>query len=173
MSGFFGTGRLQEEEWLMRAVMVVTRELPPQAPQFTPDTPINTVFTQQSAEFESLLAKLDPEGDIDPERFPFIAFFEPSERWPVDIILGAIAALIVFLFLPNWFGIGKYVAYLGIAAYVSVQFLRARRRQQRQQARMRQLGLTPGERYELTLRKLVKFRRQPLAQGAPDNVTIH
>ena len=173
MGGFYGEGRLQDEEWLMRAGMIINRERPSHVPEISADTAINTAFTQQSAEFEALMSKLDPEGDIDLERFPMLAFFDLSERWPLDIILGAILALLIFLLMPNWYGFGEYTAYLLVVTYVVVQVARAMRRRQRQEVRMRKMGLTPGQRYELSLRKLVKFRKAPAPQGAPENVTIH
>lgn len=170
MSGYFAAGRLQDAEWLMRGCVIINDDLPAHAPEFTPDTPINKAYTQQAAEFEVLLAKLDPEGDIDPAKLPSVAFFNPAERWPIDIILGAGLALLVFLFLPNWYGVGEFVAYVLILAYVAVQYLSARQKREREEKYMRRLGMMPGQIYPLTLRQLVKFRRPP---GAPDNVTLH
>lgn len=100
-----------------------------------------------------------PEGEIDRELFPTLAYFSASENWPFDVILAAGAALLVWLFLPDWYGVARYCAYLGIIAYVAVQFLRARRAQARARRSMQRLGLKPGRSYKLTLRELVKHRR--------------
>lgn len=173
MSGYYAQGRLQDAEWMMRACMIINRETPAHAPEFTPETPINKAYTQQAAEFESLIRKIDPEGDIDLAEFPVVAFFDPAERWPLDLIIGAGLVLVIYLFLPNWFGVGQFIAYIAVFAYVAISFLLARRKRSRQLMRMRSLGLAPGQRYPLPLRQLVKFRRRPLAKRAPENVTLH
>ncbi|MHA6286960.1 hypothetical protein [Maricaulis sp. CAU 1757] len=161
MSGFVGRGRLQEAEWLMRAVMVLNRDLPPHATPYDEDTELNRVYTRQAAEFEALLAKVDPEGEIDRELFPVLAYFNASESWPLDIILGAVAALLVWQFLPDWYGVAEYLAYLMIFAWIAIQYLRARRRGQVARTSARRLGLDPDAEHRLTLRQLVRYRRPP------------
>ncbi|WP_300543203.1 hypothetical protein [Maricaulis sp.] len=165
MSGFAGHGRLQDGEWLIRACMILNEDRPAHADPVTEDTRLNQVFARQSAEFEALLDRIDPEGDIDRSIFPVLAYFTASEGWPLDIILAAIAALGIWLFLPDWFGVAEYVAYLGVAGFVAIQYLRARRRRERARAEMLRLGLNPEQEHPLTLRILVRYRRQP--------VTIH
>ncbi|MDF1769255.1 hypothetical protein [Maricaulis sp.] len=165
MSGYAGGGRLQDGEWLMRACLYLNRELPHGAEPYTEMTHLNRVWATQSAEFERLLELVDPEGDIDPRIIPVLAFFDPSENWPLDIILAAIAALGVWLFLPDWYGIAEYVAYLAIGCFVAVQYLRAQRLRQRARAEIIRLGLDPDRRHPLTLRILVRYRKRP--------VTIH
>ena len=165
MSGFVGKGRLQDAEWLMRAVMVLNRDKPPHAEPYSEDTELNRVYTRQSAEFEALLAKIDPEGEIDRDIFPVLAFFNASENWPLDVILGVVAAIGVWLFMPDFYGVGEYLGYLAIFAYVAVQFLRARRRAEKARAAALRLGLNPDVDHQLTLRQLVKFRKPA--------VTIH
>ncbi len=159
MSGFAGTGRLQDAEWVMRACLYLNRELPAGADPYSETTHLNRVWATQSAEFERLLAVIDPEGDIDPAIFPVLAFFDPSENWPLDIILAAIAGLLVWLFLPDWYGIAEYVAYLAIAGFVAIQYLRARRVRERARAEMIRLGLDPDRRHPLTLRILARYRK--------------
>jgi hypothetical protein len=165
MSGFAGQGRLQDAEWLMRACMIMNRDLPPGAPQYDEETELNRVYTQQAAGFEELLSRIDPEGEIDPGMFPVLAHFAASESWPIDIIIAAFAALCVFLFLPNFYGVGVYVAYLLISAYVAIQFLRTRRVRERAAFEMRRMKLNPSVRHPLTLRMLVRYRRS--------NLTVH
>ena len=159
MSGFVGHGRLQDAEWLMRACMIMNRELPPHAPEYTPETELNRNYTQQSAEFEALLDKIDPEGDIDRKIFPTIAFFTQSVGWPLDIILAAMAAFGIWLFMPNWYGIGEFVAYVLVGAYVAIQYLSSRRVRERAVREMKRIGLDPAEEHALTLRMLVKYRK--------------
>lgn len=165
MSGFVGHGRLQDAEWLMRACMIMNADLPPGVPEYTPETLLNRAYTQQSAEFESLLERIDPEGDIDPEIFPVLAYFSQSEGWPFDIIIAGFAALGIWLFLPNYAGVAKFTAYVLVGAFLAIQYLRSRRIRERAQTEMRRLGLDPNQDYPLTLRMLVKYRRKP--------VTIH
>ena len=161
MAGYVGHGRLQDDEWLMRACAVMNRDLPPHAPEYTPETELNRSYTTQSAEFETLLAKIDPEGDIDRSIFPMLAFFTASEGWPVDIIFAALAAFLVWIFMPNWYGIMEYAAYTVIAGFVAIQYLRARRVRERATREMQRLGLPPGEENALTLRMLVRYRVMP------------
>ncbi|WP_339749541.1 hypothetical protein [uncultured Maricaulis sp.] len=165
MAGYVGHGRLQDDEWLMRACALMNRDLPSHAPEYTPETELNRSYTTQSAEFETLLAKIDPEGDIDRSIFPTLAFFTASEGWPLDIIFAAIAAFLVWIFMPNWYGIMEYAAYGVIAGFVMVQYLRARRVRERATRDMPLLGLHSGEVNSLTLRMLVKYRTMP--------VTVH
>jgi hypothetical protein len=162
MSGFVGSGRLQDGEWLMRACLLLNRELPGGAERYTELSHLNRIWATQSAEFERLLELIDPEGEIDPTIFPVLAFFDPSENWPLDIILAAIAALLVWVFLPDWYGVAEYVAYLAIAGFVAVQYLRARRLRERARAEMIRLGLDPEKRHPLTLRILVRYRKKPI-----------
>ena len=82
MSGYYAHGRLQDAEWLMRACMILNRDRPAHADPVDEDTPLNQVYARQSAEFEDLLAQIDPEGDIDRGIFPVLAFFTASEGWP-------------------------------------------------------------------------------------------
>lgn len=165
MSGYFGHGRLQDAEWLMRACMLLNRDIPPHAPDITPETVLNKSYTQQAAEFESLLERIDPEGDIDRTLFPAVAYFNAAESLPLDIILAAIAALLIWMFMPNYYSIMEYVAYMAVAAYLAIQFLRARSARERAARQMRRMGLNPQERHPLTLRQLVKYRQR--------HVTIH
>tara|TARA_R110000868_G_scaffold545_4_gene4062 strand:+ start:17793 stop:18290 length:498 start_codon:yes stop_codon:yes gene_type:complete len=162
MAGYVGHGRLQDDEWLMRACVLMNRDLPPRAAEYTPETELNRSYTTQSAEFETLLAKIDPEGDIDRAIFPTLAYFTASEGWPVDIIFAALAAFLVWLFMPNWYGIMEYAAYTAIAGFVAVQYLRARRVRERAERGMQRLGLQPGVDQSLTLRMLVKYRKIPV-----------
>jgi len=162
MSGFYAHGRLQDAEWLMRACMILNRDRPAHADPVDEDTPLNQVYVRQSAEFEDLLARIDPEGDIDRGIFPVLAFFTASEGWPVDIIFAIVAALGVWLFLPDWYGVANYVAYLAIAGFVAIQYLRSRRRRERARAEMIRLRLDPEKEHPLTLRILVRYRRQPV-----------
>ncbi|OLF80592.1 hypothetical protein AWH62_15285 [Maricaulis sp. W15] len=170
MTGFAGAGRLQDGEWLMRACLYLNRELPAGAEPYTEMTHLNRVWATQSAEVERLLEIIDPEGDIDRSIFPVLAFFDPSENWPLDIILAAIAALCVWLFLPDWYGVAEYLAYLLIGGFVAIQYLRARRLRERARAEMIKLGLDPEARHPLTLRILVRYRKQP---GHARAVTLH
>lgn len=165
MSGYAGRGRLQDGEWLMRACMIMNRDQPAHAEPYHEDTELNRVYTRQSAEFEALLAQIDPEGDIDHDIFPVLAYFNASENWPLDILIAAAAALLVWLFLPDWYGVTEYLAYLAIAGYVAIQYLRARRLRERARAGALRLGLNPQAEHKLTLRQLVKYRRKP--------VTVH
>jgi hypothetical protein len=165
MSGFAGEGRLQDAEWLMRACIIMNRVLPPGAPPYTEETELNRVYTQQAAGFADLLERIDPEGEIDPAMFPVLAHFSAAESWPIDILIAAFAALGVMLFMPNYFGVGEYVAYLVILTYIAVQFLRTRRVRERARYEMRRLNLDPNQRHPLTLRMLVKYRRT--------NITVH
>lgn len=165
MSGFVGHGRLQDAEWLMRACIVLNQDIPPHAPDVTPETVLNKTYTQQAAEFESLLERIDPERDIDRRLFPVVAYFNAAESLPLDIILAAIAALIVWVFMPNYYSIMEYVTYVAIGGYLVVQFLRARSKRERAEQQMRRMGLNPRERHPLTLRQLVKYRQR--------KVTLH
>ena len=165
MSGFVGHGRLQDAEWLMRACIVLNQDSPPHAPDVTPETVLNKTYTQQAAEFESLLERIDPERDIDRRLFPAVAYFNAAESLPLDIILAAIAALIVWVFMPNYYSIMEYVTYVAIGGYLVVQFLRARSKRERAEQQMRRMGLNPRERHPLTLRQLVKYRQR--------KVTLH
>lgn len=169
MSGFRGYGRLQDAEWLMRACLILNRDRPSHADPITEDTPLNQVYARQSAEFEALLTQIDPEGEVDREIFPVLGFFTASESWPVDIIFSIVAALGVWLFLPNWYGVAYLVAYVAIGGFVAIQYLRARRKKERARAEMIRLGLDPAKDHPLTLRILVKFRRMDV----PPGVTIH
>ena len=169
MSGFVGHGRLQDAEWLMRACLILNRDRPTHADPVTEDTPLNQVYARQSAEFEALLDQIDPEGEVDRRIFPVLAFFTASEGWPVDIIFSIVAALCVWLFLPNWYGLAQFTAYVAIGGFVAIQYLRARRRQERARAEMIRLGLDPTREHPLTLRILVKYRRRDVPAG----VTIH
>ena len=162
MSGFAGHGRLQDGEWLMRACMILNRDRPTQADPVDEDTPLNRVFARQAAEFEALLDRIDPEGDIDRKIFPVLAYFTASEGWPLDVILAIVAALGIWLFLPDWYGVANYVAYLAVAGFVAIQYLRARRKRERARAEMIRLGLDPQKEHPLTLRILVKYRRPPV-----------
>ncbi|WP_291845034.1 hypothetical protein [Maricaulis sp.] len=162
MSGYAGAGRLQDGEWLMRACLYLNRELPPGAEPYTEMTHLNRVWATQSAEFDRLLEIIDPEADIDRRIFPVLAFFDPSENWPLDIILAGFAALLVWLFLPDWYGVAEYVAYLAIAGFVAIQYLRARRLRERARAEMIRLGLDPDKRHPLTLRILARYRKRPV-----------
>lgn len=162
MSGYVGAGRLQDGEWLMRASMMLNKDLPHGAEPYTEMTQLNRVWATQSAEVEQLLGLIDPEGEIDRSIFPVLAFFDPSENWPLDIILAAMAALGVWLFLPDWYGVAEYLAYLLIGAFVAVQYLRARRLRGRARAEMIKLGLDPDARHPLTLRILVRYRKKPV-----------
>lgn len=162
MSGFAGHGRLQDGEWLMRACLILNRDRPAHADPIDEDTPLNRVYARQAAEFESLLKRVDPEGDIDRRIFPVLAYFTASEGWPVDIILAIVAALGVWLFLPDWYGVANYVAYLAIGGFVAIQYLRARRARERARAEMLRLGLDPTREHPLTLRILVRYRRPPV-----------
>ena len=78
MAGYAGRGRLQDGEWLMRACALMNRELPPGAPEYTPETELNRSYARQQAEFEALLERIDPEGDIDRAIFPMLAYFNAS-----------------------------------------------------------------------------------------------
>ena len=162
MSGFAGHGRLQDGEWLMRACMILNRDRPAHADPIDEDTPLNRVYARQAAEFEALLKRVDPEGDIDRKIFPVLAYFTASEGWPVDIIIAIVAALGVWLFLPDWYGVANYVAYLAIGGFVAIQYLRARRARERARAEMLRLGLDPAREHPLTLRILVRYRRPPV-----------
>ncbi|MEA1941947.1 MAG: hypothetical protein U9P68_06840 [Pseudomonadota bacterium] len=162
MSGFAGHGRLQDGEWLMRACLILNRDRPAHADPIDEDTPLNRVYARQAAEFEALLKRVDPEGDIDRRIFPVLAYFTASEGWPVDIILAIVAALGVWLFLPDWYGVANYVAYLAIGGFVAIQYLRARRARERARAEMLRLGLDPTREHPLTLRILVRYRRPPV-----------
>lgn len=162
MSGFAGRGRLQDGEWLMRACLILNRDRPAHADPIDEDTPLNRVYARQAAEFEALLKRVDPEGDIDRRIFPVLAYFTASEGWPVDIILAIVAALGVWLFLPDWYGVANYVAYLAIGGFVAIQYLRARRARERARAEMLRLGLDPTREHPLTLRILVRYRRPPV-----------
>tara|TARA_R110000868_G_scaffold86206_2_gene241824 strand:- start:7349 stop:7846 length:498 start_codon:yes stop_codon:yes gene_type:complete len=165
MAGYAGRGRLQDGEWLMRACALMNRELPPGAPEYTPETELNRSYTRQVAEFEALLDKIDPEGDVDRSIFPMLAYFTASEGWPADVIFGAVAAFCVWIFMPNWYGIMEYAAYMAIAGYVAIQYLRSRRARERANEEMLRRGLSLDGEHQLTLRMLVKYRRLP--------VTIH
>jgi len=162
MSGFAGQGRLQDGEWLMRACLILNRDRPAHADPIDEDTPLNQVYARQAAEFETLLERVDPEGEIDRKIFPVLAYFTASEGWPVDIILAIVAALGVWLFLPDWYGVANYVAYLAIGGFVAIQYLRARRARERARAEMLRLGLDPTREHPLTLRILVRYRRPPV-----------
>ncbi|ABI65364.1 hypothetical protein [Maricaulis maris] len=162
MSGYVGAGRLQDGEWLMRACMLLNKDLPLGAEPYTEMSQLNRIWATQSAEVDRLLALIDPEGDIDQSIFPVLAFFDPSEGWPLDIILAAMAALGVWLFLPDWYGVAEYLAYLLIAAFVAIQYLRARRLRERARTEMIKLGLDPDARHPLTLRILVRYRKKPV-----------
>lgn len=161
MAGYIGHGRLQDAEWLMRACVLMNRDLPPGAPEYTAETELNRSYTTQAAEFEALLEKIDPEGDIDRRIFPILAFFTASEGWPLDIIFAATAAFLVWIFMPNWYGIMEYAAYTAIAGFVAIQYLRARRVRQRAERGMARLGINPDSEPALTLRMLVKYRVMP------------
>lgn len=165
MSGFVGHGRLQDGEWLMRACMIMNRDLPPGAPPFTEETVLNTAYTQEAVEFEDLLEKIDPEREIDRSIFPILAHFNAAEGWPLDLILAGFAAIGVWIFMPNYAGVGKFVGYLLVASYVAIQYLRTRRVRQRAAFEMQRLGLNPSERHPLTLRMLVRYRMK--------NATVH
>ncbi len=169
MSGFVGHGRLQDAEWLMRACLILNRDRSAHADPITEDTPLNQVYARQSAEFDSLLELIDPEGEVDRRIFPVLAFFTASESWPVDIIFAIVAALGVWLFLPNWYGVTQLVAYVAIGGYVAIQYLQSRRRQERARAEMIRLGLDPTREHPLSLRILVKYRRHDV----PPGTTIH
>ncbi|MDG1416922.1 MAG: hypothetical protein P8J78_06215 [Maricaulis sp.] len=162
MSGFRGQGRLQDAEWLMRACMIMNRDLPPNAPDYTEESPLNQVYTQQASEFEELLAKIDPEGEIDRTIFPILAHFTAPEGWPLDIIVAAFAFVGISLWMPNFYGIMKYVAFLLIIMAVAIQHLRTRRNRNRAKSEMRKLGLDPFETHPLTLRMLVRYRKASL-----------
>lgn len=162
MSGYAGHGRLQDGEWLMRACLILNRDRPAHADPIDEDTPLNRVYARQAAEFETLLERVDPEGEIDRKIFPVLAYFTASEGWPVDIILAIVAALGVWLFLPDWYGVANYVAYLAIGGFVAIQYLRARRARERARAEMLRLGLDPTREHPLTLRILVRYRRPPV-----------
>ena len=159
MSGYAGYGRLQDGEWLMRACMILNEDLPPHAREITPDTVINKVYTVEAAEFEEMVGRIDPEGELDLTAFPAVAYFNLDEGWPVDIIIALLLALGVWLFLPDWYGVAEFVAYVLILAYVAVSYLRTRRRRQLQEARMQQLGLKRGQTHPFTLRDLIAYRR--------------
>jgi len=159
MSGYAGHGRLQDGEWLMRACMILNRDRPAHADAIDEDTPLNRVYARQAAEFETLLERVDPEREIDRKIFPVLAYFTASEGWPVDIIIAIVAALGVWLFLPDWYGVANYVAYLAIGGFVAIQYLRARRARERARAEMLRLGLDPTREHPLTLRILVRYRR--------------
>jgi len=161
MSGFVGRGRLQDAEWLMRACMILNRDRPANADPIDEGTPLNRVFLTQSAEFESLLEQIDPEGDIDRQIFPTLAFMTASEGWPVDVIIAIVAAILTWLFLPDWYGFGHFVAYVLIGSFVAIQYLRARRRHERARAMMIRRGLDPTRQHALTLRLLVRYRDIP------------
>lgn len=162
MSGFVGHGRLQDAEWLMRACMILNEDRPAHADPIDEDTALNHVYARQSAEFEALLDRIDPEGDIDRARFPDLAFFAASEGWPADMILAIVAALLIWLFLPDWYGVARYVAYLAVGSFVAIRYLQARRRRERARAAAIRLGLDPEREHRLTLRMLVKYRRKPV-----------
>lgn len=162
MSGFVGQGRLQDAEWLMRACMILNRDRPGHADPVDEDTPLNKVYARQSAEFEALLERIDPEGDIDRKIFPVLAYFSASEGWPLDVIIAIVAALGIWLFLPDWYGVANYVAYLAVGGFVAIQYLRARRQRERARAEMIRLGLDAQKEHPLTLRILVKYRRPPV-----------
>lgn len=161
MSGFVGHGRLQDAEWLMRACMILNEDRPPHAEPIGEDTPLNRVYARQAAEFETLLDRIDPEGDIDRSRFPSSAYFYASEGWPVDMILAAAAALLIWLFLPDWYGLGKLIAWLVVGSFVAIRYLQARRRGERERAAAIRLGLDPEREHVLTLRMLARSRRRP------------
>ena len=78
------------------------------------------------------------------------------------MILAIVAALGIWLFLPDWYGVANYVAYLAVAGFVAIQYLRARRKRERARAEMIRLGLDPQKEHPLTLRILVKYRRPPV-----------
>jgi hypothetical protein len=162
MSGFAGEGRLQDAEWILRACMIMNRELPEGAPEYSETTELNAVYTSQAAGFEELLEKIDPESEINPHIFPILNHFSSSENWPLDIILASIAALFVWLFMDNYYGIFKYVAYMTLASYVVIQYLRPRRDRQRAEREMVLMGLDPHEPHPLTLRMLVRYRKRNL-----------
>jgi len=162
MGGYVGHGRLQDAEWLMRACMIMNRDLPPGVPEYTAESELNKVYTQQVAEFDELLTRIDPDQEIDRKIFPVLAHFSASEGWPLDIIVAALAILLIWLFMPNYYGILKYVTYLGVAGFVAVQYLRTRRIRERAAFEMKRLGLDPAERHPLTLRMLVKYRKIPV-----------
>jgi hypothetical protein len=164
MSGFVGQGRLQDGEWLMRACMLMNRDLPAGAPEYTAETELNRVYTQQVAEFDELLSKIDPEHEINHDIFPVLAHFSSSEGWPLDIILAAFAWLCVWLFMPNYYGIFEYVAYMAISAFVAIQYLRSRRVRERAKYEMRMMGLDPSAHHPLTLRMLVKYRKESITR---------
>ena len=146
----------------MRACMIMNRDLPAHAPEYTAETELNRSYTQQSAEFEALLDKIDPEGDIDRDLFPSIAYFTQSEGWPLDIIFAGIAGLLVWLFMPNWYGIGKFVGFVVVGAYAAIQYLRSRRVRENALMEMQRRGLNPEAYHALTLRTLVKYRKPPV-----------
>lgn len=154
---------MQDAEWLMRACMIMNADLPSGAPPYTEETQLNQAYTQQSAEFEALLDKIDPEGEIDRDIFPVLAFFTQSEGWPLDIILAGFAVVGIWLFMPNWAGVGHFVSITLVGVYIAVQYLRSRRIRERAQRHMRRLGLNPNEDYPLTLRMLVRYRRPSMA----------
>ena len=70
--------------------------------------------------------------------------------------------MLVWLFLPDWYGVAEYVAYLAIAGFVAIQYLRARRLRERARAEMIRLGLDPDKRHPLTLRILARYRKRPV-----------
>ena len=150
---------------MMRACMILNQGLPPYAPEITPETELNKAYTQQAGEFEGLLDQIDPEGDIDRRLFPMVAYFNAAESLPLDIIVAAIAGLLVWMFMPNYYSIMEYVAYMALAAFLAIQFLRARSRKARAEQQMRRMGLKLDQRHPLTLRQLAKYRRR--------SVTVH
>lgn len=165
MSGYVGFGRLQDGEWVMRAAMRLNEDRPAHADPIDETTPLNRVYARQTAEFEALLERIDPEGDIDRDIFPVLAYFTQSEGWPVDIIFSILAVLGIWLFLPNWIGIAHYVGYLAVGGFIAIQYLRARRQREKGRAEMLRLGLDPEKEHPLTLRILVRYRKRP--------VTVH
>lgn len=165
MSGYFARGRLQDEEWLMRACAELNRDWPSHAAPINADTVLNAVYTQQQAEFEDLLKKVDPEGDIDPTVFPAIAYFNAGEGWPMDLIVACFATILIWLFVPDYLGVTRLGVTSLLALYVVIQVVRSRRRADEARFRMRNLGLETTTKHPLTLRHLVRFRRKP--------VTVH
>ncbi|WP_300529363.1 hypothetical protein [Maricaulis sp.] len=165
MSGYFARGRLQDEEWLMRACEVLNRDWPSYMAPITADTVLNAVYTQQQAEFEELLKQVDPEEDIDPTVFPAIAYFNAGDGWPMDLIFSGLAAVLVWLFVPDYLGITRLALTSILALYVVMQVVKSRRTAEEARFRMRNLGLETTTKHPLTLRHLVRFRRKP--------VTVH
>lgn len=153
---------MQDAEWLMRACMIMNRDLPVDAPEYTEESALNQVYTQQSSEFEELLSRIDPEGEIDRTIFPILAHFTAPEGWPLDIILAAFAFVGISLWMPNFYGIMKYVAYLIVVSFIAIQHLRTRQTRERAKNEMKTMGLDPFETHPLTLRMLVRYRRSSM-----------